>query len=166
MAPFAQLYIDGKFQPSSNAEIFEVCNPYSGEVVSISASASSADCNAAVDAAQRAFETWEHTTLEDRRNILLKAADLIDTNRYREKIEESTRQETAAAPDYCSFNWGSASGHLRAQAKALDLLKDESYPSVVPGAQVTTQRRAMGVVSVLTNVSITLLQLIQDFSDS
>jgi len=76
------LFIDGKEVPSSNGKTFEVKNPYSGKVVSISQSASKADCNAAIESAAKAFKTWEKTTPSSRRAIFLKAADLIESDKY------------------------------------------------------------------------------------
>ncbi|KDR72513.1 hypothetical protein GALMADRAFT_252630 [Galerina marginata CBS 339.88] len=147
MPPLTQLYINGRFVPSSTGETFEVRNPYSGEVVGLSSSASSADCKAAIDAASEAFKTWEHSTLNQRRDILLKAADLIQSDKYRTKVGQSIQEETAAATYWGNFNWALTSNFLRTQAGTIDQLRGEIYPSgSVPGAQVITQRRAMGVI--------------------
>jgi len=53
MISTTELYIDGKFVPSRTGETFEIRNPYSGEVIGLSASASSADCKAAIDLLRR-----------------------------------------------------------------------------------------------------------------
>ncbi|KAF9564492.1 ALDH-like protein [Agrocybe pediades] len=145
--PIAQLYINGQFVPASNGETFEVRNPYSGKVVTVSASATSADCKAAVDAAAEAFKTWERTTLATRRDIFLKAADLVKTDKYRDMIIESTKEETDAASYYAYFNWFMAADALRTQAALVEKLRGEIYPSgVVPGAEILAERRALGVV--------------------
>ena len=90
------LFIDGKETPSSEGKSFEVKNPYSHKVVSISQSASKADCQAACDAAAKAFKSWEKTTPSARRAIFLKAADLIESDKYKPLIVEACQNETAA----------------------------------------------------------------------
>ena len=46
----------------------------------------------------------------DRRDILLRAAELVALDKYRVKIVESTQQETAAAPYWANFNWAGEGG--------------------------------------------------------
>jgi len=149
MPSFTPLYINGKFVPSSNGETFPVRNPYSGEIVGESASASSADCKAAVEAAAEALKTWETSSMATRRDIFLRAAELVKTDKYRDKIVKSNLEETAAAEYWGMYNWKTASSSLRTQAGLVDQLRGEFYPSAtVPGADVITERRAMGVVFV------------------
>jgi len=148
-APLSQLYINGQFVPASNGETFEVRNPYSGKVVTESASASSADCKAAVDAAAEAFKTWGRSSLATRRDIFLKAAELVQTDKYRTMIIDSAQEETDAAPYYAYFNWFMAVDALRTQAALVEKLRGEIYPSgVVPGAEILAERKPMGVVCV------------------
>jgi len=152
--PFTSLYIDGHNLPASNNETFQVRNPYTGQVVGTAASASSQDCTAAIEAASNAFGAWERTNLNERRDILLKAADLVAADKYRTRILEAIREETAGDAAWGTFNWRGAGNFLRTQAGLADQLRGEIYQSgTVPGAQVIAQRRAMGVWSVLFPVS-------------
>lgn len=149
MSPFTELFINGKFVPSSTGETFEVCNPYSGAIVGTSASASSKDCKDAIEAGREAFKTWEHSPLTQRRDIYLKAADLIQSERYRLKIFQAIQEETAASIDLAMMNWAPVPNMLRTHAGLLERLKGDVYPSMtVPGAQIVTQPRAMGVMYV------------------
>jgi len=95
MDPFIPLYIDGQWRPSSKNETFEVHNPQSNKVVGISASASSQDCKDAVEAAARAFTTWEHVSLPQRRDIFIKAADIL-RDKYRDNVLAAVADEIAA----------------------------------------------------------------------
>ena len=150
MAPFTPLYIDGDTVQASNGESFEVRNPYSGQVVGTAASASSVDCKAAIEAAGRAFKIWEHSSPNTRRDIFLKAADLLASDKYKTKITEAIKEETAGADYWGAFNGTMAINVLRTQAGLIDHLKGEIFPSgFVPGAQVISQRRAMGVMWVI-----------------
>lgn len=148
--PNTLLYIDGHHVPANDSETFQVRNPYSGLVVGTAASASSKDCIAAIEAASKAFVSWENTSLSERRNIFLKAADIVTTDKYRTRILEAIQEEGAGDANWGTFNWRSAGEFLRTQAGMVDQLRGESYESAsVPGAHVVAQRRAMGVWFVL-----------------
>jgi acyl-CoA reductase-like NAD-dependent aldehyde dehydrogenase len=56
---------------------FDVVNPSSGKVIWKAASASKEDVLKAVEAAQAAFPAWSKTKPSKRRDILLKAADIL-----------------------------------------------------------------------------------------
>ncbi|KAF8869639.1 Aldehyde/histidinol dehydrogenase [Gymnopilus junonius] len=145
--PLTQLYINGQWVPSSTGDTFKVHNPYSGDVVGLSSSASSDDCKTAIKAASEAFKTWRHTPLTLRRDIFLKAAEIIQSEKYKNKIMQSVAEETAAAAYWGVYNSMHPVNFLRTQAGSLSLLNGEMYPSGnVPGAQVITRRRPMGVV--------------------
>ncbi|TCD71815.1 hypothetical protein EIP91_003158 [Steccherinum ochraceum] len=145
-APFTPLLVDGEFRPSLSDKSFEVRNPYTNLVVGHAASASSEDCKDAIETAGKAFATWEHSPFEQRRSILLRAADLLETDRYKEKIINAVRDETATAEHMLQFNTNSPAAALRDAACLVGELKGESFPSQIPGGHVVTQRRAMGVI--------------------
>lgn len=148
-APFVDLYIDGKFRPASTGETYEVRNPYTNEVASIAASASLEDCAAAVDAAGRAFKTWEHSPFALRRQIFLKAAELLGSSTYIDKAVEAEKAETAAVETWSRGSVVNVKGTLEGAAGLLNELKGETFPSTRPGGHVIAQRRAMGVMSVV-----------------
>ncbi|KAJ7255311.1 Aldehyde/histidinol dehydrogenase [Mycena rebaudengoi] len=100
MAPFTPLFIDGREVPASDNATFEVYNTSVSTIVGTSASASSADCDAAVQAEGRAFKSWEKTTPYARRDILLKAAELVETDHWLELTQRVAKEETA-----CSAVW-------------------------------------------------------------
>ena len=146
--PFTSLLVDGEFRPASSDKSFEIRNPFSNLVVGHAASATSEDCKEAIETAGKAFATWEHSTFEDRRSIFLKAADLLETERYKEKIISAVRDETATADHMLYFNTASPAAALRDAAGLVGELKGESFPSQLPGGHVIAQRRAMGVMYV------------------
>ncbi|KAG5219714.1 Vanillin dehydrogenase [Salix suchowensis] len=138
MLPLTKLFINGEYRPSSSEpSTFEVLNPFSHQVVGLCSTASSRDCHDAIEAANKALASWENTTPWQRRDILLKAADLISTEKYKRALITGQREETAAAD-----GWG------------------ESFVSgSVAGAQVVTQRRALGVILAIApwNAALTLI---------
>ncbi|KAI1793495.1 aldehyde dehydrogenase [Ganoderma leucocontextum] len=144
--PFTPLFIDGEWRPASNGATFDIHNPATGKVVGSSASASAEDCVAAIEAAARAFKTWEHSPLSVRRDVFLRAAALLETEKYREKVVAGTKEELSVAADMFVLNHTMQPNHLRNYAGAIQLLKGETFPSVIQGGQVFAQRRALGVI--------------------
>jgi acyl-CoA reductase-like NAD-dependent aldehyde dehydrogenase len=69
------LWLNG--QQVSTTKTFEVVSPSTGNILYKSAAASIEDADAAVAAAQAAFPAWSKTKPSARRDILLKAADLL-----------------------------------------------------------------------------------------
>ncbi|KAI0687148.1 aldehyde dehydrogenase [Cerioporus squamosus] len=126
--PFTPLFIDGEWRPATTGASFEVRNPTSGE------------------AAARAFITWEHTPLMVKRDILLRAADILATDKYREKITVIPPEEVSSTEDMLPYNYYLQISLLRNYASMAMQIKGEAFPSVVPGGQVMAQRRAFGVV--------------------
>lgn len=145
--PFTSLLINGQVRPASSGKSYEVRNPYSGEVVGTAASATDQDCKDAIDAAGKAFQAWEHSPLALRRDIFLKAADLLVSEKYRTKILEAIRDETAAVdPVLQAFGVEAPGSALKDAAGLIHKLKGETFPSDIPGAYVIGQRRAKGIV--------------------
>ncbi|RPD64183.1 aldehyde dehydrogenase [Lentinus tigrinus ALCF2SS1-7] len=144
--PFTPLFIDGEWRPASTGASFEVRNPTTGEVVGTAASASAEDCIAAVEAAARVFPAWEQTPLMARRDILLRAADILATDRYKDKVATFPPEELSSTEDMFPFNYLGEIGLLRNYASLAMAIKGEAFQSVIPGGQVMAQRRAFGVV--------------------
>jgi acyl-CoA reductase-like NAD-dependent aldehyde dehydrogenase len=145
--PFTPLIIDGQERPASNSEVFEVRRPHSDALVGTAASATSQDCRDAIDAASRAFKTWEKTRLVERRDIFLKAAQLFTSEKYTKLLGETSGDEIAFAPYWSMFDARAASNNLLAQIASMDQLRGEFFPSSsVPGVQAFVQPRAKGVL--------------------
>jgi 1-pyrroline dehydrogenase len=73
-----QQFIGGEFVDSASGETIDVENPANGEVIAKVPGSASEDVDRAVNAAAKAFETWQHTTPQDRSLILLRIADSLD----------------------------------------------------------------------------------------
>ncbi|CDO69642.1 hypothetical protein BN946_scf184851.g30 [Trametes cinnabarina] len=152
--PFTPLYIDGQWRPSSTGVTFDVRNPTSGKVVGTAAAASAEDCTAAVEAASRAFKTWENSPLSQRRDILIRASD--NFAKKREEVAKVAREETAITEDWLPVNFEWPIDQMRDIASATMRLKGETGLSIIPGGQVFTQKRAIGVVIVPWNAPVIL----------
>src|SRR5882672_4759054 len=82
------LYIGGKWRPSSDKSRFDVIDPATEKKIASVASANIDDAKAAVDAASAAFEGWAGKKPRERAEILRKAFDLIvrDAERFAKLI--------------------------------------------------------------------------------
>lgn len=111
--PFTSLYINGTYRPASTNATFPIINSYSGRVVGHSASASPGDCVEAVEAAHRAFPAWESASLAFRRDVLLKAADILESEDWKNKARKALKEETSSTEGWVLFNILPGPGALR-----------------------------------------------------
>ncbi len=82
------LFINGEWVDAEGGKTFETFNPATGEKLADCADASAADIERAVAAARAAFPAWSKTSVQERSNMLLKIADLVEANLERlAKIE-------------------------------------------------------------------------------
>lgn len=79
---------------------FDVVNPTTGKVIHNSASASLKEVEQAVEAAQTAFPSWAATPPVVKRNIFLKAADILESRT--EEVGKWEEEEAGATTFYAS----------------------------------------------------------------
>ncbi len=70
------LYIDGQFLKGEGRKEQNVINPATGQVIARLPHASTDDLNRALAAAQKAFESWKHSSPMERSRIMRKVAEL------------------------------------------------------------------------------------------
>jgi len=71
-------FIDGKFQAPLAGTTSEIINPATGQAYATAPVSGSADVDAAMAAAERAFPDWRDSTPSERSRALLKIADAIE----------------------------------------------------------------------------------------
>ena len=77
-------YIGGKWVPSESGEVFENINPADSEdVIGRFQLSTSDDVNAAVNAAQRAFDGWRSMPAPKRAEILFRLGEILIRNKDR-----------------------------------------------------------------------------------
>nr|WP_246463247.1 aldehyde dehydrogenase family protein [Nitrospirillum iridis] len=82
--PEAKLYIDGIVRPAEGDRGFDVINPWTGDVAGRAADATSADVEAAIAAARRAFDQTDWSTNHALRlELVTKLRALFEANRPR-----------------------------------------------------------------------------------
>jgi betaine-aldehyde dehydrogenase len=87
--PTRQLYYDGQVRAASSGKTFQTLNPATATPLADIQIASNSDVDAAIAAAERAFQVWSKTTYIARARILQRAAALL-----RERNDEIARVET------------------------------------------------------------------------
>ena len=87
-----QQFIGGEFVDAASGETLDIENPANGQVIAKVPASSAEDVDRAVNAADKAFQTWKQTTPQDRSLILLKIADALDA-----AADEIGRLESANA---------------------------------------------------------------------
>lgn len=73
-------YIGGKFVEPVLGKYFDVISPIDGKVFTQVAHSTKEDLELAVDAADKAFQTWKNTSATERSIMLNKIADRIEQN--------------------------------------------------------------------------------------
>ena len=75
-----QLFIGGRFVDAESGDTLASLSPHDNTVIANVAMAGKADVDKAVTAASKAFPAWSRMAAADRGRILLRLADLIETN--------------------------------------------------------------------------------------
>ncbi|ESX18777.1 aldehyde dehydrogenase [Mesorhizobium sp. LSJC264A00] len=137
------LLIDGDKRDASGSASYERMDPFTGKLATRAAAASIADANAAVEAAAAACKTWSKTGPGERRALLSKAADVMDS-----KVGEFTKlmmEETGATGPWAGFNVMLAAKMLREAAAMTTQISGEVIPSDKPGTLAMAIRQPAGV---------------------
>ncbi|MBY3047141.1 MULTISPECIES: aldehyde dehydrogenase [Rhizobium] len=137
------LLINGADRAASGGRTFDRIDPFTEKLASRAAAASLDDAAAAVDAAAAAFGAWSKTGPGQRRAILMKAADIMDS-----KVGEFTRlmiEETGSTAPWAGFNVMLAANILREAGAMTTQISGEIIPSDKAGTLAMGVRQAAGV---------------------
>jgi len=137
------LLINGADVNARNNATFVRKDPVTGQVASTAAAATVEDVNAACAAAAAAFPAWSETGPNERRKLLLKAADLLEA-----KTPDFIKlmiEETGATGPWSGFNVMFAAKILREAACMTTMIHGEVVPSDKPGCFSMAIRQPAGV---------------------
>ena len=145
--PAAHLWIDGAPRSSSTGQTFDVISSGTQAVVSRAARASSKDAVAAIEAASAAQTAWEATAPSIKRAIFIKAAELIQSPKYAQRVVETVQAEISATADWAAFEIKAVVSYLLKAAVVATSLRGEVMPSEYgSGGTVIAERRPWGTV--------------------
>lgn len=146
--PKLENFIDGRLEAPRSGRYLDNYEPATGHVVSQVPSSDGADLDAAVAAAQRAFEGWRRTAADVRSQVLLAVADRIDANA--EELAQAESKDTGKPVSLArSLDIPRASANLRFFAAAATQFASEAH-SMESGAINYTLRQPHGVVATIS----------------
>jgi len=145
MARAYKMYINGEWVGALDGEVYDDCNPYTGEVFAQVPSGKRADAKRAIDAAVEAFPVWAHTLPSVRQTLFLKAADLLE--KKQKEIVQILAEETGCTFGFAMFQTMFTPGLLREAAAQVHQAIGEVIPSDLPGAFYMAIRQPLGVVA-------------------
>jgi gamma-glutamyl-gamma-aminobutyraldehyde dehydrogenase len=142
-----QAVIDGQRRPAQSGQTFAAINPATGQCLANVAACGEEDVNAAVHNARQVFEagTWAARSPTERKQVLLRLADLILENREELALLDSLNMGKPVADAY-NIDVPGAAGVFRWYAESLDKLYDQIAPSA-QNVLATITREALGVVA-------------------
>lgn len=115
---------------------YDVVSPTTGEVVHRGGVASEADAAEAVEAAAAAGRAWRGTTPGARRDIILKAAQVMEARRA--ELAQYMIDEVGASQDWANFNLNVAidmlkdtAGHVSGLVGSVPALADPSCSAMI-----------------------------------
>lgn len=121
-------FIGGEFVAPINGKYFDNISPIDGKVFTQAARSDAADIEKALDAANAAFATWSKTSVTERSNILLKIADIMESNlSYLAAVEtidngKAIRETTAADLPLAIDHFRYFAGVIRAEESGVSEL--------------------------------------------
>jgi vanillin dehydrogenase len=137
------LLIDGDSVPAADGRFFHRANPVSGKPATRAAASSLRDVESAVKAAGEAFPAWAATGPGKRRELLLRAADVLVT--HQQGFIESMVAETGCTEGWAGFNVAFGASVLREAASMTTQVSGEVIPTDVPDNLSMAIRQPIGV---------------------
>ena len=152
-------FINGEFTKPLSGNTMETINPATGDVLATVAACGSADVDAAVVIAQQAFDSgkWSRLHPSERKEIIIKLADLIQENQYELAVLESL--ESGKPISECQMtDLPETVSTLKWHAEAADKIYDQISPSNEGGIGLIV-REPIGVVGAVLPWNFPLMML-------
>ena len=140
-----KMYIDGKWVDSSSGKTFEDHNPYTGDVYANVPAGNAEDARSAIDAAKAAFPEWAATPPAAKRQIFLKAADVMESRQ--DELVQAMMEEVGGTIGISMFQMGFVPGLFRMAASAAYDVKGEIIPADHANSFFMAMRQPAGVVA-------------------
>jgi acyl-CoA reductase-like NAD-dependent aldehyde dehydrogenase len=158
----ASLIIDNIDRAASDGATFVRSDPNSGDAVTVAAAASVEDVRQAIESSAGALGSWSAAGPTARRDILLKAAELMHD--HADELSELMVRETGASASWARFNTHLAHGMLREAASLTTQIKGEVIPADKPGSFSMAIRRPAGVVVSIAPWNAPIILAVRSFA--
>ncbi len=141
-------YINGEWVDADNNGTWDVVNPATEDVIMNVPFGNADDCNAAIEAAEKAFPAWSTETAYKRAGILKDAADIIRTRLN--DLAKTTTQESGKPFSQAKGEWFVAADLFEWFAEECKRAYGRTIPSRVPRKRMMVIKQPIGVVGVIT----------------
>ncbi|KAF4125048.1 Acyl-CoA reductase or other NAD-dependent aldehyde dehydrogenase [Geosmithia morbida] len=153
MGDTVPLFISGEeYHPDKS---FDVVSPRTGKVIHRCGNASLDDAQSAVAAAHAAFPAWRLTRPAERRDIFLKAAQIME--RRRSELAEYLAEETGGLEPWANFNIGVAIGMIKDVAGRISSIEGSFPATQKADVSCIIMREPYGVVVAIAPWSVAVL---------
>lgn len=142
LGPVIPLWLDG--EQINTSLTYDVVSPSTGQEIYKSSSASVDDALRAVKSSQAAFETWAHVKPNEKRDILLRASDIL--LRRKEEMRSISRQETGEVDSMFDFEFNLAVQACKAVAGLIPAVRGAAPTVTDEGRSAMVLREPYGVV--------------------
>jgi len=148
-------FIDGAYITS--AKTFEVINPSTEKVLGTLPDLTVDDCTAAIEAANKAWESWRNVALGERIKIVRKLSELVE--QHKNYIAEIMTLESGKplAESLGEVSYGNS--FIEWFAEEGKRMYGETIPSLQGNAQLSTIKQSVGVVAAITPWNFPLAML-------
>ncbi len=150
-----QMFINGQWTDAVSGEYYEDYNPYTGEVFAEVANGGAEDAKLAIDAAAAAFPAWKDTPAVEKRKLLIKAAEILESRSN--EFAAVIRDETGGTLPLCFAQLRDAPEFLREAASQVHDVHGQIFPSESPDTVNMMWRQPMGVVGCISPWNAALL---------
>ena len=149
-------WINGEHCASAGGATFTVFNPSDDSPFAVVAEGSAVEMDVAVQSANDAFQTYRHTSVNDRERWLAAAAALLEERKA--EFVDLLIDEAGSTISKAQFETGKAVSFIRAAIGMVRQVSGKTLPSDYPGRVSLTWREPRGVVAVITPFNVPLIK--------
>lgn len=131
-------------KPHTTTASFPVHSPATGDLLHHFSSASIEDADLAISAAQKAYPAWKALPPAKKRDIFLKAANILDSKP--DELKKHMVAETGASPAWAAFNLNLASELLRDIAGRISSIQGMIPQTATEGVSALIYKEPYGVI--------------------
>lgn len=128
------MYIDGRLTEAGDKSRCESTNPATGEVIGSYPTATKADVDRVLEAAQKGKKIWTDTSLQERGRMMMHAADIFES--YRDEIPELQCREMGKPIGMCRVEFEEIGSLLRSSVSAALHHYGTVYPDYKAGGHL------------------------------
>jgi betaine-aldehyde dehydrogenase len=156
-------FVNGSWAEPADGRTMDLVDPATGEVFASAPASGAADVDAAVKAAQAAFETWRDTTPSERQRALLRMADAIES-RGKELVDAECQNTGKPVQLTLDEELPPSVDQIRFFAGAARVLEGRSAGEYMAGHTSMIRREPIGVCAQVTPWNYPMMMAIWKFA--